>query len=72
MILPNVSFQDLEVKNSYKVTKIKQVTTKYGKRNEVEVNDEMQTFLATRIIKMFELKPCLLNDSCKTVEAGEL
>lgn len=70
--LPTKKLADLNVNDIYHVTDLSQVTTKYGLKAVVHLNDEFQAFLPKRISDAFEKDPVMFANMSQTVIAGQL
>ncbi|XP_043465050.1 uncharacterized protein LOC122500266 [Leptopilina heterotoma] len=55
--LPTKPLSELTVNESYNVTKINKVQTKYGSRIVVDLDAAFTTFLPARFAKLFEADP---------------
>ena len=70
--LPRKKWDDLEENTEYHVTKIRQVTTRFGVRAVVELNDSFQTFLPNRINNAMEKDEHLFERLRNSVETNSL
>lgn len=70
--LPRKTMTELPDDTKYKVTKVKQLTTKYGFSVVVHLNDEFQLFLPKRIASVLDDNRPLLKAMTAKATEGEL
>ena len=70
--LPTKPLSTLNVNETYKVTDLKQVKTKFGLKAVANLNDNFKVFLPKRISEAFEKDQILFNQMAYTAAKGEL
>lgn len=70
--LPTKKLSDLKVPETYKVTDLRQVTTKYGLKAIASLDDNCQVFLPRRLSDAFEKDPIIFDQMAHMVANGEL
>lgn len=70
--LPKKRFSDLNVNETYAITKIRQVNTKYGVKTVVEIDEEFQLFLPNRVCKALDENEELFHQLAAKVNKYEL
>ena len=70
--LPTKSLSALNINETYKVTNLKQVKTKFGLKAVASLNVNCQVFLPKRISEAFEKDQSLFDQMAHTAAQGEL
>lgn len=70
--LPTKQLSALKINETYKVTDLRQVTTKYGLKAVASLDDNCQVFLPKRISEAFEKDQIMFDQMVHTVAEGEL
>ena len=70
--IPTKKLKDLTSDQEYKITKLRETQTQFGKRIIAELNDEFAVFLPARILGTLEEDETLHNEMKKAAENGLL
>lgn len=70
--LPTKQLSALKVDETYKITDLRQVTTKYGLKAVASLDDNCQVFLPKRISEAFEKDEILFQQMVHTATKGVL
>lgn len=70
--LPKKKLADLEINKKFKITKVKQVNTKFGNKVYVELEDSFGVFLPSRVSKFIEKCQDEWDAMIKESETGNL
>lgn len=70
--LPTKQLSELKVHETYKVTDLRQVATKYGLKGVASLDDNCQVFLPKRISDAFEKDQIMFDQMVHMVADGEL
>ena len=70
--LPTKKLRELTSDQDYKITKLREIKIRFGKRIIAELNNDFSVFLPARIFKIFESDEKLYKDMMEAAQSGLL